>query len=138
MKRRYNYLSHMLDSSQQAVARIGKISAFWASMSSAVVFINLVQYLGAGEINVIALMIMQFLFWTSVYCVLMFSQLSWISYIVYNAVDEWQYQEEDNTPPTPPNNTRKTYYLPTKNGYKIDKVVEFTGGVGGVDENEEE
>jgi len=138
MKRRYNYLSHMLDSSQDAIARIGKISSFWATLSSATIFINLIQYLGAGYINVVVLVMLQFLFWASVFCVLMFVQLSWISYIVYNAVDEWQQRDDASDHPAPLNKTRKTYYLPTKNGYKIDKVVEFDSGVGGFARNEEE
>jgi hypothetical protein len=117
----------MVDVSSGAVIKVGKQSAMWACFSQAVVFINLIQYLGAGVIGVNALLLLQFLFWCSVFCIMMFLQLSWISYIVYTA--DLDYQEKGD-PPTPLPTTRTKYYVPGKSGYKIEKEVEEFGGVG--------
>lgn len=117
----------MVDVSASAVIKVARQSALYACFSQAVVFINLIQYLGAGVLGVNALLLLQFLFWCSVFGVMMFLQLSWISYIVYTA--DLDYQEKGN-PPTPPPTTRTKYYIPGKSGYKIDKEVEEWGGEG--------
>lgn len=132
INKRFNFLSHMIDASSDAVVRVGKVSAFWASMGSLAIFVNLILYMGAKEINIITLVIIQFLFWCSTFGVLMVTQMSWISYIVYMADLGLQEDDNDTTPPTPlPTSTTKHYVL-GKNSYKIDKVVDtYHSGVGG-------
>lgn len=128
--KRFNYLSHMVDSTADAVVRVGKVSAFWASMGSMAVFINLITYLGAREINITSLVIIQFLFWCSLYGILMITQLSWVAYIVYMAELDHEEDMAKEHPPTPlPTMTTKHYVL-DKNQYRIDKVVDKFDGVG--------
>jgi len=134
-KMRYNYLSHMVDATSEAVIRIGKVSAFWASLAQLAIFINLIVYLGTSAITVAMLVVLQFLFWASVFCVLMFVQMSWVSYMVYVARDEWEYDDTEDNPPAPLPKTTTKYYIPRKNGYKLDKVVDTYGGEGGSDDS---
>lgn len=126
MKRRYNYLSHMVDSTTDSVARVAKISAFWATSSQAIVFINLMLYLGAGVISPITLVLLSFLFWCSVFGIATITQLSWIAHLVFNGMEEEESDFEQSPYPTPTTTTK--HYVLDGNGYKISKIVERVGG----------
>jgi len=120
----------MVDATSDSIARIGKISAFWASISQAVIFINLLVYLGCGLINAATLVVLQFLFWTCVFGTMMFLQASWVFYMVYSADVDYEPTPDEKDPPTPLPHTTTKYYVPQKNGYKIEKVVDEFSGVG--------
>lgn len=126
MKRRYNYLSHMVDSSTDSVARVAKISAFWASMSQAVITINLVHMVFNGIVSPIALVLISFLLWSAVFGVMIVTQLGWISHLVFNGLDDYPPGVPEPPHPTPLDVTR--HYKFDGKSYKIDKVVERVGG----------
>lgn len=117
----------MVQEVAQAVGKVSRTSAIYASLSQAIVFLNLVQYLGAGFVNAPTLIILQFLFWTSIFGVMMFAQMSWIAYMVYTADLDFR---EASDPPTPLPTRRTKHYAPTKRGYVIDKEVEEYSRVG--------
>lgn len=129
MKRRYNYLSHMVDSATDSVTRVAKISAFWASTSQAILIINLVIYLGANVIAPITLVLLSFLLWVSVFGIMIVVQLGWIAHLVFNGIDG-DYDQMDASPSPTAIDVTKHYEFDGKR-HKITKIVESPSGVGG-------
>jgi fatty acid desaturase len=131
-KRRFNYQSHLVDASADAVIRLAKTAAFIASVVILIVGINTLAFFRIqASFGTVALFMASA--WVAVWSILFMVQSSWVAYMVHTDFDELIRQmesKEDVDPPPPTGITR--VYKPHSTGYTLEHNP--SGRVGGVDE----
>ena len=127
--RRYAYLSHMIDASGEAVMRVIKISAAWATISMAFVFVNLAVYMVNHVISPVVMLCLAFVFWSAIFGTMMYMSLSWIAYLATISMtdDSEDYQEDA---PTPPKNVTRVYQVEGRRTRLMSEKADSSSGVG--------
>lgn len=128
MKRRYNYLSHLIDAAADGAVRLAKMATIVSSLVSwAVTAVTTIYFWPI--ISPTQAILWAAGLWIGVWCTTFFFMSSWVGWLVYAGIDEWDSDDsaKEIAPPAPPEINR--VYLPHSTGHRLDK--EKSSGVGG-------
>jgi hypothetical protein len=127
-KKRFNYLSHLIDASVDGVVRLAKTSATISCFVLLIVGINTMAFWRISATFSQAALFM-LAGWLALFSIIFMVQTSWVAYMVHADVEQILSEYNQVEPPLPQETVTRVY-KPHSTGYTLESEETKWGGVG--------